>query len=167
MSSHFFKLQGNDVPTPSTREKISFRQEFFNYFFPHLTVLPSGVQCRNTLNLTPRNRVRRLLTDLMRAHLSNPTWPPVTRERHRERGVNSHIFLASHQSTKQVSCIPRIGAHRGNKLSLLSLWGNLNSSGLTQPNRSSLELFVTNRMLIKGSRLILMKGWNLTYICLE
>jgi len=44
-----------------------------------------------------------------------------SREPQRERGVNCHVTLASHQSAWPVSCIPPISAHSGKKLSPLSL----------------------------------------------
>jgi len=43
----------------------------------------------------------------------------------RERGVNWRVTLASRQWALLVSCIPRINAQRGKKLSPLSLWGSL------------------------------------------
>ena len=43
------------------------------------------------------------------------------REPQRERGVNCHVTVASHQSALLVSRIPPISAQRGNKLSPLSL----------------------------------------------
>ena len=46
-------------------------------------------------------------------------------EPQRERGVNCHVTLASHQSAWLVSCIPRISEHSGKKLSPLFLLGSL------------------------------------------
>ena len=46
------------------------------------------------------------------------------RQPHSERGVHCFVTIASHQSALLVSCIPRISARRGNKLSL-SLWGSI------------------------------------------
>jgi len=53
---------------------------------------------------------------------SGPLQPVPPREPRRESGVNCHVTLASHQSAVLVSCIPRISAQRGDKLSPLCQW---------------------------------------------
>jgi len=57
-------------------------------------------------------------------------------EPHWEKGVNRYVTFASHQSALLISCIPRISAHRRNKLSPLSLRSSLMSPSLMSNSTS-------------------------------
>jgi len=62
------------------------------------------------------------LQKIFTRRLPHSSWGKFTREPHRERGVNCHVTLASHQSALLVSRIPLISSHcRKNVASLL--WG--------------------------------------------
>jgi len=71
----------------------------------------------STINDMKTNK-RRLATDLSMQDIA--PWPAFRvggSEPQRERGVNCHVTVASHQWALLVSCIPPIRAHRGIKFS--------------------------------------------------